>query len=117
MKVTLPLKTESRSNKREHWGSTATRSKRERNAAALLVKPKLHQLGSIRLVVLLTRIAPRELDDDNLRASLKSVRDGVAVALRVDDRCPLVRWDYAQRQGSEPHEHAVEVLISWEVPA
>lgn len=116
MKVLLPLRVENTSNKREHWAQRWKRTAPQRRAAALKVKPQLHQLGGTRLVVLLTRIAPRELDDDNLRSALKSCRDGVATALRVDDSTPLVRWDYAQRRG-EPHEYAVEVMINWEVPA
>lgn len=118
MKLTLPLRTESTSNKREHWGDRSARSKRERNSIALMLKPKVNNggLGTTRLVVLLTRVAPHELDDDNLRGALKAVRDGVATALKVDDRTPLVRWDYAQRKGNEPHEYAVDVLIGWELP-
>lgn len=44
------------------------------------------------LVVLLTRVAPRELDSDNLQGALKHVRDGVADALGVDDRDERVTW-------------------------
>lgn len=112
--ISIPMKAESTSNKREHHMARATRSKRERNAAALLTKPQVRQLRGPKLVVLLTRVAPNELDDDNLRGSLKAFRDGVAVALRVDDSTPLVRWDYSQRKGSEPREYAVEVTLAWE---
>lgn len=106
------MKAPSVANQRLHWAARARQTKPQRTAAALLVKSKLHELGGTRLVVLLTRIAPRELDDDNLRGALKGYRDGVASALRVDDASPLVRWDYAQRKG----EPSVEVQISWEVP-
>ena len=44
------------------------------------------------LVVCLTRLSPRELDDDGAAAALKSVRDGVADALGIDDRDPRVVW-------------------------
>jgi hypothetical protein len=111
--VTIPLKVESTANKREHWGARAARAARERKAALLLVKPELRKLGRPRLAVHLTRIAPRELDDDNLRSSLKAVRDGVAAALRVDDSSPLIEWVYWQRKGEEPGEHAVEVDLLW----
>ena len=113
------MRAESTSNKREHWGTRADRSKRERNAVALMLKPKINNggLGKTRLVVLLTRVAPHELDDDNLRGALKAFRDGVATALRVDDRSPLVRWDYAQRKGDQPNLYEVEILISWESPS
>lgn len=114
MKVTIPMKAPSASNQREHWSARHKRTSPQRSAAMLLVKPKLHLLGSTRLVVLMTRVAPRELDDDNLRGALKAYRDGVAAALRVDDATPLVRWDYAQRKGAEPNEHSIEVMFSWE---
>jgi hypothetical protein len=53
------------------------------------------------VVVTLTRLAPsRGLDDDNLAASLKAVRDGVADALGLaEDRDPRVTWRYAQANG------------------
>lgn len=61
--------------------------------------------------VKLTRVAPSNgLDDDNLRGALKSVRDGIADALGVDDRDPRVTWEYDQRRG-KPREYAVEVEI------
>lgn len=108
--VTLPLKAESTTNVREHWGARAARSKKHRNAALLLSKSLTRNVRAA-LVVTLTRVSPRELDDDNLRASMKSARDGVASSLRVDDRTRLVEWRYAQRRG-EPHENAIEIEFS-----
>lgn len=116
MRVSIPMKAESTANKREHWAAKHRRTKPQRNAAALLVKTRLHELGKARLVVLLERVSPGTLDDDNLRSALKSFRDGVAAALRVDDATPLVRWEYAQRKG-KPGEYAVDVSIAWETPA
>lgn len=46
------------------------------------------------LVVELTRISFGKLDDDNLRQALKGVRDEIAWQLGVNDRDPIVRWDY-----------------------
>ena len=63
------------------------------------------------LVVTLTRIAPRALDDDNLRGALKACRDGVADWLAIDDRDPRVRWEYAQRKG-KPGQYAVAVEVT-----
>jgi hypothetical protein len=64
------------------------------------------------LVVTLTRVTPRELDDgDNLATSLKAVRDGVADYLGLrSDRDPRVAWRYAQTHGA-PHEYAVRVAL------
>mgnify|MGYP001570560197 FL=1 len=64
--------------------------------------------GSI--VVTLTRVAPRLMDDDNLAGALKACRDQVATHLRVDDRDSCVRWVVEQRKGGV-REYAVEVRI------
>lgn len=44
------------------------------------------------LVVVVTRIGPRALDDDNLAGSIKHVRDGIADWLGRDDGDGSVRW-------------------------
>lgn len=56
------------------------------------VEPISRPLGP--LVVHLTRISPGALDDDNIRTALKNIRDQVARELGIDDRDPLVKWDY-----------------------
>lgn len=61
-------------------------------------------------VVRITRIAPRLLDSDNLEASLKYVRDGVAKALGIDDRDPRVRYVVDQRKG-EPKTNLVRLEL------
>ena len=61
------------------------------------------------VLVTLTRVGPRPLDDDNLSASLKAVRDGVAKCLRIDDATALVEWRYLQyRRGMD---YGVSVCI------
>lgn len=62
-----------------------------------------------RIVVLLTRVSPRNLDDDNLAGALKAVRDGVADALKVNDRDPRVVWLVDWEQGKK-HEVRIEVF-------
>lgn len=62
-------------------------------------------------VVKLTRVAPRELDCDNLRGALKGCRDGVADWLCINDRDRRVRWEYDQRPGGV-REYAVQIEIS-----
>jgi hypothetical protein len=103
--VVLPgLKTVSLTNQREHWRSRSARAKSQRRAVAA-AWPRgtwnTDQLpvGSV-LVVTLTRISPRELDDDNLRGALKSVRDQVAACLYLDDRDKRFVWLYAQEKGA-----------------
>lgn len=92
---------------REHWRARARRVKSERRATALFLHDSRPALPC---TVLLTRVGPSNgLDDDNLRGSLKAVRDQVAQWLGVDDRSPLVVWAYEQRRGKG---WGVEVLFS-----
>jgi hypothetical protein len=94
----VPIHTESMSNARLHWSVKAKKVKAQRQATAYRTPPALRALGPL-LVVTLTRVSPRELDDDNLRGALKSIRDQVASAMGVDDRSKLVRWEYGQEKG------------------
>lgn len=93
---TIPIEAPNPLNLREHHMARARRTKSQKNAAYLL--GKRNQLRPV-LVVVLTRVAPRRLDDDGNVAALKSVRDGIAMWLRIDDASPLVRWEYEQEKG------------------
>lgn len=92
--VEIPIRAVSLANQREHWARRAKRAKEHRRAGYLATKA--HALP---LIVILTRIGKRKLDGDNLQGALKSVRDGVADRLGIDDANPLVRWEYAQEIG------------------
>lgn len=110
--VTLPIRAESVNNLREHWRKRAARAKLHRTTAWAELRaadkgPRL--LGPV--VVMLTRVAPRTLDDDNLRGSLKACRDGVADWLGVPDNDPRVRWEYAQAKGA-PKVYEVKVEVT-----
>lgn len=83
-------------NLREHYMARARRTKAQR-AAVQRLAPKW-EAGPL-LVVTLTRVGKRRLDDDNVRGALKAYRDGVADWLKVDDASPLVRWEYRQETG------------------
>ncbi len=113
MILTLPIKTVSIMNKREHWAIRARRTSAQRGTAYLAVNAELRGMCPFPLpcIVTLTRIAPRTLDDDNLRGALKAVRDGIAEALGVDDRDPRVVWAYGQAKGA-PKTFEVRVAIS-----
>jgi len=98
-------------NLREHHHAKAKRMKRLREVGQWLgavgrLTPGLVDMG---LVVLLVRCAPRLLDDDNLAAALKPVRDGVADALGIDDRDSRVTWVVAQEKAALPHVRLVVV--------
>jgi len=100
----LPIRTYSLTNARLHWAVKAKRAKAERKAAVLVGRHK------VPCTVTMTRIAPRVLDDDNLRGALKSTRDSIADRLGVDDRDPRVTWEYAQERGAVG-EYAVRVAV------
>ena len=87
------------SNAREHWRTRHGRVKREREAVAWMLKTAARP--NVPCTVLLTRVAPSHgLDDDNLRAALKGVRDEIADWLGVNDRYSArVRYVYAQIRG------------------
>lgn len=110
----VPMATVSTLNRREHWAVRARRVKDERELVAWgwleHVTAYADRRKKVRppAIVTLTRRAPRELDDDNLRGALKAVRDQIADQLRVNDRSPRVEWRYAQEKGKPP---AVVVLI------
>lgn len=116
IRIPLPgLKLVSLTNQREHWRTRARRAKSQRHIGELTVKAALRSSGEVLrfpVTVTITRIAPRVLDDDNLAGAAKSVRDGVADALGVDDRDPRVRWAVAQRKG-KPREYGAEVVLSF----
>lgn len=109
--VKLPLATKSLTNVRMHWAAKHRLAKGQRTPVGLVMRTALAaHPARLPLEVTLTRIAPRELDDDNLRGALKSVRDGVADALGLDDRDSRVVWAYGQRKGV-PKEQAVEIRL------
>lgn len=105
VEFTVPVRTVSEANRRDHWRVKAKRAKQHRRWAAA-VCPR-HALPC---VVAMTRLSAGELDDDNLRSALKAVRDGIADALGVDDRDPRVRWEYGQAK-CKRGEFGVRVTI------
>ena len=111
MKVSLPLRTVSEANVKEHWAVKGKRAKTQKNAAYLKVRTLLPDIKPV-IVVRITRKAPRRLDDDNLARSNKAIRDGIARALRVDDATPLVKWEYAQEK-NKPKTYEVVVEIEY----
>lgn len=79
--------------------------------AAHFEAPRLQLNGAVnKLVVMLTRIAQGELDDDNLRGALKAVRDAIASWVGTNDRDPLIAWEYGQQRAAQ-HVYRVRVEI------
>ena len=105
-----PIRLLSEPNQRQCWQAKAARVAKQRGAVLLLCRATFgRQPPSLPLVLTLTRIAPRELDDDNLRGALKGVRDGVADYLETNDRNPGITWEYAQAKPATPRTYGVRV--------
>lgn len=62
------------------------------------------------LVVRMVRVAPNRLDGDNLEASLKRVRDGLAAYAGIDDRDPSVEYVADDERGAV-REYAVRFEV------
>ena len=110
--VTIPgLRLASPLNARQHWRARAAAAKRQRAIARLCLSAHPRPTGPV--VVTVTRVAPRALDSDNLSGACKSVRDGVADWLGVDDgaaeRAGLVAWQCAQE--TQAKFYAVRITI------
>lgn len=115
MTLVLAIHTVSEANVHTHWRQRQHRAKTQRTAMYYRCLATWRTPPPLPLVITLTRISPRQLDDDNLAASQKAIRDGVADFLAGaygagDDRQAGVRWRYGQRRGL-PHTYAVEVTI------
>lgn len=108
----VPIRLESEANQREHWRKRAARVKSHRGAVAMIGRRYVFDglLAHAPLMVTMTRVAPRVLDDDNATRSCKAVRDELAVLLGVDDRDPRVKWLVAQARGGV-REYAVRIHI------
>jgi len=116
----LAIRIESEANLSGHWRGKAARVKMQRSITRTMVGQRLRDIGKRPgeilageqgCLVVLTRIAPRPLDDDNLARSLKAIRDGVADALGTDDSArSKLKWRYAQEKGP-PKQYAVRIQI------
>ena len=99
-------------NQQLRYGSARSHgtSREHRARATLEVANEIQRVGCPLgpWVVTLTRYGVRYLDDDNLAAAFKRIRDGVADALGVDDGDRRrIRWEYVQRIG--PWSVSVEI--------
>lgn len=114
---TLNLRTESLLNLREHFRKTAQRKKVHRETAFYATREALGSMKALagkRFHVVMTRIAPRAFDDDNLAGSFKHIRDGIAQALDVNDGDKSrVTWRPEQEKGGKGvYAVRVEIEIS-----
>lgn len=111
--VELPTHIVSEANGREHWRKVAARKKLHRQTARLILQQYARPMREdVSVSVMLTRIAPRSLDGDNLQSGFKATRDGVADWLGIDDGSPRIMWQYGQEKG-KPKQYAARVEVRW----
>ena len=89
----------------------ANLARTQRQRALLLLANKMQREGKPPgppYKITITRRGKRKLDSDNLAASAKFVRDGIADALGIDDGDEdIALWYYRQERG----EYMVEIEI------
>ncbi len=109
--LVLPIYARSEANRRDNRFAKARRVKEQRGVVAAMLRPLFPVPPDAAVTIRLTRIrkrGARPLDDDNLRSSLKAVRDGVADALGIDDGDSRLTWWYAQETGAD---YAVRIEV------
>lgn len=107
----IPIRLMSEANQREHWRVKAKRVAQHRAIGRIGLGPKVKGqpwIATRPVLVTITRIGPRKLDDDNLASSAKALRDGIADAMQVDDGDARITWRYDQATG---RTYAVDVEI------
>lgn len=99
----IPIRLVSLPNARKHWRvlSDLVRYQREMTTVAMSEVP----MPRGPWIVTLTRVGPRMLDDDNLAAACKHVRDQIAQRLAGGevgqrDGPEWFTWHYAQERGT-----------------
>lgn len=77
-------------NWRGHWSKRAKAAKQYKHACFVLTKEaKINSIdwdGQVHLWITFNKPSRRAMDDDNLIASFKAGRDGLALALGIDDK-------------------------------
>lgn len=115
-----PVRIESEMNRREHWAARRRRfADQERAVSYSWPKPRYRDYGAAdgnaKVLVTLTRIAPRPLDQDNLVGGFKAVVDEIARVIGIDDGDKRMTYRYEQGKG-KPKEYAIRVEIKSEIP-
>lgn len=115
MRVHIPIRLPSLANEsHRHWRSLVSIAKKQKEAVFYCFRAAgpnrrtpLEDIPPTPLLVTITRVGPTTLDDDNLAAACKYVRDQIAAEVGVDDGSPLYTWRYEQRKG----KYGVDVEI------
>lgn len=108
MRFYVPIRLVSLLNERFHWRKLSQLRKKQKAATKRSMTGK--EIPPLPLIITITRVGKRVLDDDNLATSCKYVRDQIAEVVGVDDGSPLYTWRYQQRTSSS-EKYGVEVEI------
>jgi hypothetical protein len=113
MIILVPIRIVSESNLREHWSEKSRRHNQHKWRIFAAIDQFQSEIA-LPCVITLTRIAPRLLDDDNLRGALKHARDTIAdflipgLAKGRADGDPRLKFEYGQEKG-KPREYALKI--------
>ena len=113
---TLPVRLISEANNTDHWTKKRKRFKAQKDWITVMYRQDGCPEIPVNCIVVLTRIAPRELDDDNMIACCKHFRDYISDLIRPNmapgrsDDCKTIEWNYKQEKGN-PKEYAVKIEV------
>jgi hypothetical protein len=98
--VVIPVKLDAWTNLRGHWRTLEKRKTKEKTVTSTVLS--YQRLPPLPIVVTLTRVGPRDLDDDNLPSAFKYVRDTIALVYGTHDgpSAPIT-WHYSQRRARD----------------
>lgn len=115
VRLDVPITTVSEGNNTDHW----TKKRKRRILISSLIKiywKNSKTSVKIPCIVKMTRISPRRLDDDNLRAALKSARDTIA-NLIIPGKAPgqadndsRIEWQYDQKKEQAKQMIRIEIF-------
>jgi hypothetical protein len=118
--ITLPLRLTNPLNNAQGFSKGAVfkksrERKAKRGAARMCTATHAREVkgwlaAGQRVEVTITRVSPRAFDSDGAVASAKSIRDGIADALGVNDNDARIEWKVTQQRG-QPREYAVRITI------
>jgi hypothetical protein len=117
--LVLPIKTVSESNNHEHWTQKHKRHSYQKKKVAYYFL-MLEEKPTLPCKIILTRIAPRSLDFDNLVSSQKWIRDAICDQLIPglkpgrSDSDPRISISYAQ-QSAAPKKYGVKIEIQFHI--
>lgn len=115
IEFTVPIRTYSEANRSEHW----TKRHKRHQGQRLILNSFLNkhcQNVNLPIKIIITRIAPRPLDFDNLTMSVKFIRDSLAMFFipggrsGQNDSDVRFNWFYEQNKGI-PKQYAIKINI------